>query len=76
VADVKAAADRPVFLPCRLRAGGAVLEAEPLPWTGSSDLLGLAAGAAFRGASPGLIALAAGAGRIEAGREVEVVRRG
>ena len=76
VADVKAAADRPVFLPCRLRAGGAVLEAEPLPWTGSSDLLGLAAGAALRGASPGLIALAAGAGRVEAGREVEVVRRG
>jgi molybdopterin molybdotransferase len=76
VADVKAAADRPVFLPCRLRVGGAVLEAEPLPWTGSSDLLGLAAGAAFRGASPGLIALAAGAGRVAAGREVEVVRRG
>lgn len=76
VAEVKAAADRPVFLPCRLRAGGAVLEAEPLPWTGSSDLVGLAAGAALRGAVPGLIALAAGAGRIEAGREVEVVRRG
>ncbi len=76
VADVKAAADRPVFLPCRLRAGGAVLEAEPLPWTGSSDLFGLAAGAALRGAAPGLIALAAGAGRVEAGREVEVVRRG
>jgi len=76
VADVRAAADRPVFLPCRLRAGGAVLEAEPLPWTGSSDLLGLAAGTALRGAVPGLIALAAGAGRVEAGREVEVVRRG
>lgn len=76
VADVKAAADRPVFLPCRLRPGGAVLEAEPLPWTGSSDLLGLAAGTALRGAVPGLIALAAGAGRVEAGREVEVVRRG
>ena len=76
VADVKAAADRPVFLPCRLRAGGAVLEAEPLPWTGSSDLVGLAAGAALRGATPGLIALVAGAGRVEAGRVVEVVRRG
>ena len=76
VADVKAAADRPVFLPCRLRPGTAVLEAEPLPWTGSSDLLGLAAGAALRGAAPGLIVLAAGAGRVVAGREVEVVRRG
>lgn len=76
VAEVKAAADRPVFLPCRLRTSGAVLEAEPLPWTGSSDLVGLAAGAALRGAAPGLIALAAGAGRVEAGREVEVVRRG
>jgi molybdopterin molybdotransferase len=76
VADVKAAADRPVFLPCRLRPGGAVLEAEPLPWTGSSDLLGMAAGAALMGATPGLIALAAGAGRVAAGREVEVVLRG
>jgi molybdopterin molybdotransferase len=76
VADVKAAADRPVFLPCRLRPGGAVLEAEPLPWTGSSDLLGMAAGAALEGATPGLIALAAGAGRVAAGREVEVVLRG
>ena len=76
VAGVKAAADRPVFLPCRLRSSGAVLEAEPLPWTGSSDLVGLAAGGAVPGASPGLIALPAGAGRVEAGSDVEVVLRG
>jgi molybdopterin molybdotransferase len=76
VAAAKAAADRPVFLPCRLRRAGAVLEAEPLPWTGSSDLLGLAAGSAIPGAAPGLIALPAGAGRIEPGVEVEVVVRG
>jgi len=76
VAAAKAAADRPVFLPCRLRQSGAVLEAEPLPWTGSADLVGLAAGAAIAGAGPGLIALPAGAGRVEAGSEVEVVVRG
>jgi len=76
VAGVKAAADRPVFLPCRLRSSGAVLEAEPLPWTGSSDLVGLAAGGAVPGATAGLVALPAGAGRVEAGSEVEVVLRG
>jgi molybdopterin biosynthesis enzyme len=65
-----------VFLPCRLKRSGGVLEAEPLPWTGSSDLVGLAAGAANPGGSPGLIALPAGAGRVEAGTEVEVVVRG
>ena len=76
VAAAKAAADRPVFLPCRLRQSGAVLEAEPLPWTGSADLLGMAAGSVIAGAVPGLIALPAGAGRVEAGSEVEVVVRG
>jgi len=76
VAACKPAADRPVFLPCRLRQTGGVLEAEPLPWTGSSDLVGLASGTAIAGASPGLIALAAGTGRAEAGSEVEVVLRG
>jgi molybdopterin molybdotransferase len=76
VAAAKATADRPVFLPCRLRQSGARLEAEPLPWTGSSDLLGLAAGSAIPGTSPGLIALAAGAGRVEAGSKVEVLVRG
>jgi molybdopterin molybdotransferase len=75
VAAVKAAADRPVFLPCRLRSTAATMEAEPLPWTGSADLLGLAAGSALAGATPGLIALSAGAGRVEAGAEVEVVIR-
>ncbi|MFM1904838.1 MAG: Molybdopterin molybdenumtransferase [Planctomycetota bacterium] len=75
VAAVKGAGERPVFLPCRLRESGALLEAEPLPWTGSSDLLGLAAGSAFPGATPGLIALPAGTERLEAGSEVEVVVR-
>jgi len=42
--------------------------AEPLPWTGSSDLLGMA------GAS-GLIALPAEGGTFPAGAEVEVLLR-
>ncbi len=75
VAAVKAAADRPVFLPCRLRQTGPLVEAEPVPWTGSSDLLGMAAAAAIPGAKAGLIALPAGGGRIEAGTQVEVLRR-
>jgi molybdopterin biosynthesis enzyme len=65
---VKAAADRPVYLPCRLAKSAGGLEATPLPWTGSSDLLGLAGAA-------GLIALPAGGKRFEAGDEVEVVVR-
>jgi molybdopterin biosynthesis enzyme len=44
------------------------LVATPLPWTGSSDLLGLAE-------AQGLIALPAGGGRFEPGAEVEVVLR-
>ena len=75
VAAVKAAADRPVFLPCRLRSTAATMEAEPLPWTGSADLLGLAAGSALAGSTPGLIALPAGTGWHEAGTEVDVVLR-
>jgi molybdopterin molybdotransferase len=76
-APAKAAADRPVYLPARLRSvassaagsGSAhSLEAEPLPWTGSSDLLGMA------GAS-GLIALPAEGGTFPAGAEVEVLLR-
>ena len=67
-AAVKAAADRPVYLPCRLAKSAGGLEATPLPWTGSSDLLGLAGVA-------GLIALPAGGKRFEAGDEVEVVVR-
>jgi len=64
----KAAADRPVYLPCRLTSSGGELEATPLPWSGSSDLLGLAGAA-------GLMALPAGGRRYEAGEEVEVVLR-
>jgi molybdopterin molybdotransferase len=66
VMAVKSPPDRPVFLPCRLRATGAVLEAEPLPWTGSSDLVGLAT-------ADGLLALPAGGHRHEPGDEVEVL---
>ncbi len=76
VAAAKGADDRPVFLPCRLRMGTGAFEAEPLPWTGSSDLLGLAAGSTIPGALPGLISLPAGSCRYEAGTEVEVVLRG
>jgi molybdopterin molybdotransferase len=67
-APAKAAADRPVYLPCRLTASDGVLAATPLPWSGSSDLLGLAGAA-------GLLALPAGGRRYEAGEEVEVVLR-
>jgi molybdopterin molybdotransferase len=64
----KAAADRPVYLPCRLDRAAAGLVAHPLPWSGSADLLGMAAADAF-------LALPAGGGRYEAGDEVEVVLR-
>jgi molybdopterin molybdotransferase len=64
----KAAADRPVYLPCRLRGAAGGREAEPLPWSGSSDMLGLAG-------AGGLIALPAGGRVHEAGEEVEVVLR-
>jgi molybdopterin molybdotransferase len=76
VSGVKGAGDRPVFLPCRLRKGAGVFEAEPLPWTGSSDLLGMAAASAIPGSVPGFIALPAGGDRYEPGAEVEVVVRG
>jgi len=75
VSSVKGVGDRPVFLPCRLRAATGIFEAEPLPWTGSSDLVGLAAGAAIPGAVPGFIALPAEGVRYEPGTEVEVVLR-
>jgi len=64
----KAAGDRPVYLPCKLSGSGAALEATPLPWTGSSDLRGLAG-------AEGLIALPASGRRHEPGEEVEVVLR-
>lgn len=67
-ASAKAAPDRPVYLPCRLSRVDEGLVAAPLPWTGSSDLLGLAG-------SAGLIALPAGGRRYEAGEAVEVVLR-
>ena len=67
-AVAKAAPDRPVYLPCRIGHVDGELTATPLPWTGSSDLLGLAE-------AQGLIALPAGGGRFEAGTEVEVVLR-
>jgi molybdopterin molybdotransferase len=76
VSSVKGAGDRPVFLPCRLRKAAGTFEAEPLPWTGSSDLLGMAAASAIPGSVPGFIALPAGGDRYEAGAEVEVVVRG
>ena len=63
----KGAEDRPVYAPCRLQSrddGGLV--AHPLPWTGSSDLVGLAVADAY-------LALPAGIRRAEAGDEVEVV---
>jgi molybdopterin molybdotransferase len=65
-APVQPAADRPVYLPCRLIVGTRN-EAVPLPWTGSSDLVGLAT-------ATGLIALPAGRDRHEAGTEVDVLR--
>jgi molybdopterin biosynthesis enzyme len=57
-----------VYLPCRLDRAAAGLVAHPLPWSGSADLLGMAAADAF-------LALPAGGGRYEAGDEVEVVLR-
>jgi molybdopterin molybdotransferase len=68
VASCKAAPDRPVYLPCRLARDGGGVVATPLPWTGSSDLLGMAG-------AEGLIALPAGGGRFEAGTEVDIVQR-
>ena len=63
----KGAEDRPIYAPCRLESGAdGSLVAHPLPWTGSSDLVGLAVADAY-------LALAAGVRRAEAGAEVEVV---
>ena len=65
-APAKAAPDRPVYLPCTLARTSHGIDATPLPWTGSSDLLGLAG-------SGGMIALPAAGTRFEAGDEVEIV---
>jgi len=67
-APVKEAADRPVYLPCRLEGTPNALIATPLPWTGSSDLRGFAGANAY-------IALPAGGGVHAAGSEVDVVLR-
>lgn len=67
-APAKAAADRPVYLPCRLAGPPDALLATPLPWTGSSDLRG------FVGAG-GYIALPADRATHEPGTEVDVVLR-
>jgi len=67
-AAAKAAADRPVYLPCRLAHGPQGLVATPQPWTGSSDLLGLAG-------AEGLVALPADGRVHEAGEPVEILRR-
>ena len=65
-AAAKGAEDRPVYSPCRLQKGPDGLIAIPLPWTGSSDMVGLAV-------ADGLIALPAGVRRAEEGSDVEVV---
>jgi molybdopterin molybdotransferase len=65
VSAAKPAADRPVYLPCRLNRVAGRLEVRPLPWTGSSDLVGLAT-------ADGLLALPAG-GPAEPGTEVDVL---
>ncbi|MFM7207644.1 MAG: gephyrin-like molybdotransferase Glp [Planctomycetaceae bacterium] len=64
-AAAKSAADRPVYLPCRLERTAARIDVTPLPWTGSSDLVGLAV-------ADGLVALPAGA-TADVGSDVEVL---
>ena len=64
-APAKAAADRPVYLPCRVERTSARIDVTPLPWTGSSDLAGLAV-------ADGLVALPAGS-MAAAGSDVEVL---
>lgn len=65
VTAAKSAVDRPVYLPCRLAARGSRLDVTPLPWTGSSDLVGLAL-------ADGLVALPSGV-KAEPGLDVEVL---
>lgn len=64
-APAKAAADRPVYLPCRIVRSTGRLDVMPLPWTGSSDLVGLAT-------ADGLLVLPAG-GTADAGSGVDVL---
>jgi molybdopterin molybdotransferase len=65
VAAARSAPDRPVYLPCRLARRAEGVGVMPLPWTGSSDLVGLAT-------ADGLLALPAG-GSGEVGTLVEVL---
>jgi molybdopterin molybdotransferase len=65
VSPAKSAADRPVYLPCRLVRTAEQLDVIPLPWTGSSDLVGLAT-------ADGLLALPAG-GAATVGTRVDVL---
>jgi molybdopterin molybdotransferase len=67
-APAKAAADRPVYLPCRLAGPPDALQATPLPWTGSSDLRGFAN-------ANGYIALPADGTLHASGTEVDIVLR-
>ncbi len=67
-ASARAAADRPIYAPCRVRRTSGGITAEPLPWSGSADLVGLAV-------AEGLLVLPAGAGTLAAGATVEVVVR-
>jgi len=64
-APAKAPADRPAYLPCRIAVTATGTEVTPLPWTGSSDMLGLAT-------ADGLVVLPAGM-RADGGAEVEAV---
>jgi molybdopterin molybdotransferase len=67
-AAARGAGDRPVYAPCRVHAAGTGYAVEPLAWSGSSDLVGLAV-------AEGLMVLPAGSGTLPAGTEVEVVIR-
>jgi len=58
---------RPVFLPCRLSQADGTLRAEPLRWTGSSDLRGLAGASGLVAVPPGSV--------YEAGDTAEVLIR-
>lgn len=68
-AAARGAGDRPVYAPCRLRHGAAGLEAVPLPWSGSSDLVGLAV-------AEGLSVVPEGTTTLAEGAMVDVVLRG
>ena len=66
LAAVKGNAKRPVYHPCTLTQEPAGLTAEPLPWGGSADLLGLSR-------ANGLMLLPAGCGELAVGETVTVL---